>query len=149
MREITCAESEKYDRNKLTVGASYTFPHGKPESMTEWGTTGNVYIPIVRDLAEYESSETMKIVKCTHYLMEPADVDSDWQDEELQEVIDSSVIDELLEYQKVIAELKAWRHEIAVNRAKRPKPKTLSQLAQSARDTGDIERITKILELRE
>ena len=148
MREITCAESEKYDRNKLAVGASYTFPHGQPESMTEWGTSGNAYIPIVRDLAEYESAETMKIVKCTHYLMEPADVDSDWQDEELQEVIDNSVIDELREYQKVIAELKAWRHEIATNRAKRPKPKTLSQLAQSARDTGDIERITKILELR-
>ena len=148
MREITCAESEKYDRNKLTVGASYTLPFGKLESMTEWGTPGNVYIPIVRDLAEYESAKSMKIVECTHYLMEPDDVDSDWQDEELQEAIDNSVIDELSEYQKVIAELKAWRHEIAVNRAKRPEPKTLSQLAQSARDTGDIERITKILELR-
>ena len=148
MREITCVESEKYDRNKLTVGASYTLPFGKLESMTEWGTPGNVYIPIVRDLAEYESAKSMKIVECTHYLMEPDDVDSDWQDEELQEAIDNSVIDELSEYQKVIAELKAWRHEIAVNRAKRPEPKALSQLAQSARDTGDIERITKILELR-
>lgn len=54
-------------------------------------------------------------------------------------------------YQKheiVRAELMKWRHELKVTRAKRGKPETLSQLAQSARDTSDIDRITKILELR-